>query len=69
VTRKRNEKLHQPIGRLDPDELLAHRELEYLRCAATVRGRKGRRALDLKAEKLQEAKRVASKYGRGGAAS
>lgn len=57
----------EPLGRLDADALLAHRELEYLRDAGRagagkVSGR-GRKKLAEKARKLEEARRVAEKYG------
>lgn len=57
------------IGLLSPDALLAHRELEFLRDASRAGSGKisnrGRRSLEIRAEKLEEARRVAKKYGSG----
>lgn len=57
----------QPIGRLEADALLAHRELEFLRDAHRAGSgkvsKKGREKLAARAEKLKEARRIQQKYG------
>lgn len=50
----------QRIGRLSADELLVHRELEYLRgCGLGTRSSK----MAEKARKLDEAKKIARRHG------
>lgn len=59
----------EPLGLLDPNALEVHRELEFLRDAARAgSGRVPKHARDQlakRAEKLEEARRVARKYGGG----